>query len=74
MGWKWDKRDDHIRDFFDGMKPHVKRFLSFDLGDISHAFTNLFVEASRLSAYHAGHIWMIQTVLTTAALIWLAVK
>lgn len=71
MGWKMDKKNDHIKDFLKGMKNHTKRF-SVSLWtkdkdgdwDFPHAFTNLFVEASRLSAYHAGHIWMVQTVVT----------
>lgn len=61
MGWKWDKKGDHISDFLSGMKPHWDRFLGslVNWGDLSHSYVNLFVEASRLSPYHAGHIWAI---------------
>ena len=61
MSWQLDKEGDKIGDFFIGMRPHVRRFFRFKWGDITHSFTNLFVEAARLSPYHQGHIvqWII---------------
>jgi len=60
MGWKWDKKDDNIKDFFSGMKPHTSRFIK-DLVPwrwvkLTHSYVNLWVEAGRLSPYHSGHI------------------
>ncbi len=77
MSWKLDKKDDRLEDFLDGMAPHLKRFkrswrkLFKEPAEISHAFTNIFVEASRLSPYHAGHFWMFQTLFAFCIIIML---
>lgn len=53
------KLRDEWRKVRDGMGPHWRRFWrSFyrEPKDIVHAYTNLFVEARRLSPYLLGHI------------------
>ena len=72
MGWKLTKDGLHLKDFFVQMWPHLRRLLLLEQGvkNTGHAFTNIFVEASRLSPYHSGHIWMVQTILTMGVAIY----
>ncbi len=60
MGWKINKKDDSIGEFFTKMKPHWSRFVK-DLWpwrwlELQHSAVNLPVEAARLSPYQFGHI------------------
>jgi len=72
MSWRMIKDGMHLKEFFKQMMPHIKRIkLNRDL---PHAFTNIFVEAARLHAYHAGHIWMVQTLITIGVIIWILFK
>ena len=71
MGWKFDKKGDEWPRFSAGMKPHLRRLFRLEKGfkDIGHAFTNVFVEAARLSAYHTGHIFMVYVLLSVIAIV-----
>ena len=66
MGWKLNKIEksngNSTQDFIRIMVFHARRMLK--IKGWFHSFTNFFVECCRAHAYHAGHIWMIQTVLT----------
>jgi len=71
MSWKLDKVEKSngktTQEFIAEMKVHAKRLLV--LKGWTHSFTNMFVEACRSHAYHAGHIWMWQTVLMIAMIL-----
>jgi len=62
----------HLKDFFGGVWVHIRRLILLERGvkDTGHAFTNIFVESCKLSAYHAGHLWMVQTLLTIIGIIY----
>ena len=73
MSWKLDKIEKSngktTPEFIAEMKVHAKRLLVFK--GWHHSFTNMFVEACRSHAYHAGHVWMVQTVITLLVVAWL---
>lgn len=76
MGWKFEKDGVTIKDYFAQTWPHVRRLVTFERGisDFGHAFVNVFVEACRLSAYHSGHFWAVQTALTIILLCLACIK